>query len=354
MENTKSFGQNLADTARICWTTVQLVWKASPVLLVAVLLLFVVQSGLAPLQLALSRAVIDSLAALAGRATALDPIVTRVPLAVWVALTLVVVALGQLIAPVIAMLQSRTGDRLTGYVSEQVMLAANRWQGLERFEDPRFADDLHRSREAATRSIDLVYFGAIVALAMLTALSLSITLVGLHPLIPLLLILATLPQMASSFAYEWFISGHLYDSTPQTRRMQESLETLLLPRPAKDVRLYALFPFFRQRYETIFAQAIRPLAQERWRAIRPMSLAGTLAACACGAVYLYVIWLVAHSQLSVGALALYGGAATLLQAELLRLSYFTGLFPIHLGFLPSLLRVIEAPPDLLVAPHPRP
>ena len=70
MENTKSFGQNLADTARICWTTLQLVWKASPVLLVAVLLLFVVQSGLAPLQLALSRAVIDRLAALAGHATA--------------------------------------------------------------------------------------------------------------------------------------------------------------------------------------------------------------------------------------------------------------------------------------------
>ena len=350
----KSFGQGLAGTARTCWTTVKLAWKAAPVLLVGVLLLFGVESLLPPLQLALSQAVIDSLAAPVGRTAALDPLVTHVPLAVWIALTIAVVALGQLIAALIAILQSQASDRLTGYVSEQVMLAANRWQGLERFEDPRFADDLHRAREAATRSIDLVYFGAIVALALLTALSLSITLVGLHPLIPFLLILATLPQMARSFAYEWFISGHLYDSTPQTRRLQESLETLLSPRPAKDVRLYALFPFFRQRYETIFAQAIRPLAQERRRAIRPMSLAGTLAACACGAVYLYVIWLVAHGQLSVGALALYGGAATLLQAQLLRLSYFTGLFPIHLGFLPSLLRVIEAPPDLPVADHPRP
>ncbi|HEX9133909.1 MAG TPA: hypothetical protein VF844_16580, partial [Ktedonobacteraceae bacterium] len=257
----KSFGQGLAGTARTCWTTVKLAWKAAPVLLVGVLLLFGVESLLPPLQLALSQAVIDSLSAPVGRTAALDPLVTHVPLAVWIALTIAVVAPGQLIAPLIAMLQSQAGDRLTGYVTEQVMQAANRWQGLERFEDPSFADDLHRAREAATRSIDLVYFGAIVALALLTALSLSITLVGLHPLIPLLLILATLPQMARSFAYEWFISGHLYDSTPQTRRMQESLETLLSPSPAKDVRLYALFPFFRQRYETIFAQAIRPLAQ---------------------------------------------------------------------------------------------
>ena len=354
MENTKSFGQNLADTARICWTTLQLVWKASPVLLVAVLLLFVVQSGLAPLQLALSRAVIDRLAALAGHATALDPIVTRVPLAVWVALTLVVVALGQLIAPVIAMLQSRTGDRLAGYVTEQVMLAANRWQGLERFEDPGFADDLHRAREATSRSVDLIYFGAIVALALLTALSLSITLAGLHPLVPLLLILATLPQMARSFEYEWSRGFNIYVATPQTRRMEDSRDMLLRPEPAKDIRLYALFPFFRQRYETMLAQSLASFAQSRWHMVRSMSLAGTLAACASGSVYLYVIWLVVHSQLSVGALALYGGAATLLQAQMLSLSFFAGLLPIHLNFLPSLLRIIEAPPDLLIAQKPGP
>src|SRR5260370_39455881 len=59
----KSFGQGLVDTARICWTTVKLAWKAAPVLLVGVLLLFGVESGLAPLQLALTRAVIDRLAA---------------------------------------------------------------------------------------------------------------------------------------------------------------------------------------------------------------------------------------------------------------------------------------------------
>jgi len=349
-----SFGQGLAGTARTCWTTVKLAWKAAPTLLVGVLVLFGVESVLASLQLALSRAVIDKLAAPLGRTAALDPLVTHVPLAAWIVLTLAVVTLGQLVAPLTALLQSRASDRLTGYVTEQVMQAANRWQGLERFEDPGFADDLKRAREAANRGVDLAYFGAIVALALLTALGLSITLGGLNPLVPVLLILATLPQMARAFAYDWFIGGHLYDSTPQTRRLQESREMLLSPEPAKDVRLYALFPFFRQRYETNFARSIKPLAQERQRMIRPMLLAGTLTASACGGVYLYVIWLVAHGQLSVGALALYGGAATLLQAELLRLSYFTGLFPIHLGFLPGLLRVIEAPPDLQVAPHPKP
>jgi ATP-binding cassette subfamily B protein len=333
---------------------VKLAWKAAPLLLVALLLLLGVEALVPLLLLASSRAVIDKLAAPVGRSAALDPLVTHVPLSAWIALTLAVVALGQLVVPLTALLQSRASDLLTGYVTERVMQAANRWQGLERFEDPEFADDLKRAREAANRGADLVYFGAIIASALLTAAGLSITLAQLHPLVPLLLLLATLPQMARAFAYDWFIGGHLYGSTPQTRRMQESLEMQLLPEPAKDVRLYGLFSFFRERYETIFAQMIRPLAQERQRMIRPMWLAGTLTASACGAVYLSVTWLVAHGQLSVGALALYGGAATLLQAELLRVSYFSGLFPIHLGFLPSLLRVIEAPPDLPVAAHPRP
>src|SRR5260370_2349459 len=136
--------------------------------------------------------------------------------------------------------------------------------------------------------------------------------------------------------------------------MEDSRDMLLRAEPAKDVRLYALFPFFRRRYETMLAQSMASLAQNRWYMVRPLSIAGALAACPYGSVYLYVIWLVVHGQLSVGALALFGGAATLLQAQMLSLSFFAGLLPIHLNFLPSLLRVIEAPPDLPAAQHPRP
>jgi len=173
-----SFGQQLVATARLCWTTMQLAWKAIPVLLVSMLLLFGIQAGLLPLQLALSRAVIDGLTALAGHIAAPDPTVHDVPLAVWIALTLAIVSLGQLLAPLIAALQSRASDRLTGYLTEQVMLAANRWQGLERFEDPSFADDLHGAHEFATRSgLSMIDYGSRIVLALLTAISLSF----LHP-----------------------------------------------------------------------------------------------------------------------------------------------------------------------------
>src|SRR5215471_18442696 len=78
-----SFGHKLVGTARLCWTTLQLAWKAIPVLLVSVLLLFGIQAALLPLQLALSQAVIDRLTALAGYSVAPGPTVHDVPLAVW-------------------------------------------------------------------------------------------------------------------------------------------------------------------------------------------------------------------------------------------------------------------------------
>src|SRR5258708_17466009 len=81
-----SFGQGLASTARICWMTVKLAWKACPVLLVAVLVLFGVESALAPLQLPVTRAVVDSLAASVGRTPARDT-VRHVPLVVCIVLT---------------------------------------------------------------------------------------------------------------------------------------------------------------------------------------------------------------------------------------------------------------------------
>src|SRR2546423_12732212 len=50
--------------------------------------------------------------------------------------------------------------------------------------------------------------------------------------------------------------------------------------------------------------------------IRGVALAGTLSAAAMGLVYVYTVWLAVQGHLSVGDVVLYGGAVTLLQAEL--------------------------------------
>ena len=345
--DSKPFMQQFTEARRLLWLAVQLVWRASPRLLVGILLLLMLQALLLPLQLALSRAVIDRAAFDLGLFTDLDSIAIQLPLLAWIGLAAAALALGQLIQPFSTTFQSLAGDRLTGYVAEQLIRAANRWQGLARFEDPGFADDLQRARQSAARgALDLMVFGGRAAVELFTAIGLALALLGLHPLVPLLLIMATLPQMKRQWEYGRRTDSHLYAQTAETRRLEYSREVLLTPETAKDVHLYGLGSFFRRYYDTIFAGAIESLNQLRRPLAVNVALASMLATVASSAVYIYVVWLVAQGARTVGDLALYGVAATLLQMNLLGLGGEIGFLPLVLGFLPSLFRVLEAPPDL--------
>lgn len=351
----KRFQARIRESCRLASLAMRLTWRASPRLVLNILLLLLLQAFFTPLQLILSKAVINRAADDLGFSSAHDAVAAQFPLGVWIALAAVSLAVGQLIQPFVSSFQSLAGDRLTGYVTEQLILAANRWQGLERFEDPIFADDLQRARDRAGRgSLDLLIFMARAGVSLFTAATLALVLLGLHPLVALVLVVATVPQMALYWEYRNRTGKHLYMQTPETRRLQYSRDQLLTPESAKDIRLYEMGAFFREHYETTFEQTMGTLDRLRHRLMVPVALASIVAAVASAAVYIGLVWFVAHGQRTIGDLVLYGGAATMLQANLLTLGFDLGFLPLALSFLPSLFRVLEAPPDLPRAPRPRP
>ena len=343
----KPFMQQYQETRRLLWLAVLLVWRASSRLLAGFILLLMLQALLVPLQLALTRVVIDRAAFDLGLLATLDAAAALLPLLLWIGLAAAVLALGQLIQPFSSTFQSLAADRLTGYVTEQIIRAANRLQGLAPFEDPVFADDLQRARKRAPRgALNLIIYVGRAAIELFTAGGLALVLFALHPLVPFLLILASLPQMKRQWAYSERTIGHLYIQTAESRRLEYSREVLLAPEAAKDIHLYAVGPFFRRRYDSIFASTTESLNQMRKPLAVRVSLAAILATVASSAVYVYVAWLILQGDRTVGDLALYGGAATVLQMNLIALGTEIGLLPSVLGFLPSLFRILEAPPDL--------
>ena len=212
--------QQLQETARILRLAVRLVWRSSPRLLVGFIMLMMLQALLVPLQLALTRLVIDRAAFNLGLLQNLDSAAVLLPLPVWIGLAAAVLALGQLVQPFSSTFQGLAADRLTGYVTEQIIRAANRLQGLARFEDPDFADDLQRARKRSTRgSLDLTIYVGRAAIELFTAGGRALVLFALHPLVPFLLILATLPQMKRQWEYSERTISHLYIQTPETRRL---------------------------------------------------------------------------------------------------------------------------------------
>ena len=339
----RSFRRQLQEGSRLAALAVRLAWRAGALFVVGIVALLVVQAALSPLQLVLTRAVIDRAAVDLGLLAEAGAFVARLPLGAWIVLAVVAVAVGQLIQPFSTTLQSQAGDRLTGYVTEQLIRAANRWHGLARFEDPALADDLARSRRNASESgLELTTNGAQAVLVVFTASGLVLVLAGLHPLLPLVLVLATLPQVARQWNFEDRMGSHLYAQTEKTRQLLYMRDVTLRPALAKDVHLYALGPFFTQRYADIVARTMNLLNQARRGLAPPMALASALAALATGAVYGYVVWLVATGQGTPGDLALYGGAAALLQQQVRELGLNISYLPRALNFLPAFYRVLES------------
>ena len=281
----------LPETARLCGMALRLVWHASPRLTVVIVALLTLQAALAPLQLILARVLLDRTAHDMGVTTGHDALALLWPLPVWFALVAATVVVSQLVQPVALTVRSLVGDHLTAYVTEQIIRAANRWQGLARFEDPAFADDLPRARGQAARSgLDLLMFGAGTALLLVSACGLALALLALHPLIPVLFLLAAVPQMTRQWTYTQQTGGHVYDYTAQGRRLAYAREVLLTPEPAKDVRLYDLGPYFRNQYDALFARTVGTVTALRRRLVIPLVLASVLAAGAPGAVYVYIVW----------------------------------------------------------------
>ncbi|MFL5803986.1 MAG: ABC transporter ATP-binding protein [Roseiflexaceae bacterium] len=352
----KPFAQQIQTTLKLLRLAVQLIWAASPRLLVAVLLLLAVQAAIAPLQLALSKAVLDRLAFDLRLAANVDPLVAALPLSAWIIFAAASVAISSLFQPFSATFQTIIGDRLTANVAEQIMLAANRWQGIARFEDPTFADDLARARNWTDRfGLELLLAVANLIIALLMAIGVVIVLARLSLLAPALLLLAAIPQMARRWDFVRRTRGYLYIQTPKARQLEYSRAVMLNTEPAKDVRLYGLGPFFRQRYDTLFDETIGEVNHMRRRSVGPMAFANALATAAAGVIYVYLVWLIMQRQYTLGDLVLYGGAATVLQAQLINVGFSIGFLPVAFGLdLPGLFRILDAPPDLPLAPNPRP
>ena len=358
-----AFRRQVQEALPLVRLSLRLVWWASPGLTAGIAVIVVLQALIAPLQLVLIRATIDRAAldlgvaqaaartAAATSHTSFGPTVTALPLGTWLALTAAALAVGYLLQPVSAALQSMVGDRVTGIVTDRLMVAANRWPGLARFEDPEFADDLDRaSKRVGPGGLMLLLVGGQLTVTLVTGVSAVLLLARLHPLLPVALVTAMAPQAVRERAYHVRISGLLYNQTADAARLNYARTILLTPEAGKDVRLFGLGPFFGSRYAAIFGRIVAEIDALRRPLAGWVTATAGLSGAAAGAVYFLVVWRIARGELTLGDLALYGGAATLLRSTMTGVTNSLVRVVENFRFLPSLWRVLDAPPDLALPP----
>lgn len=273
----------LGEDAQLAGLALRLAWHASPGMLVALVVLLGVQAALAPVQLALTSGLINAAARQLGAGSAVAD--AGLPLWAWIGMLAAAFALGQLIQPLSRTFQSLVGDRVVGHVTGELIRATNRWQGLARFEDPSFADDLDRAGKYAARSgLEIVTYGARTLLLLCTAVGLAGVLAGLHPLAPAVVIMASVPAVARTYEFRMNTGSKIYAQTPDARMLGYFRSAMISPEQAKDVRLYGLGWYFRSRYDDVFERTVGDLDRTRWQLTWPMSGTAALAAAASGAV----------------------------------------------------------------------
>jgi ATP-binding cassette subfamily B protein len=145
-----------------------------------------------------------------------------------------------------------------------------------------------------------VVYGSRTVLSLFTAVGLAIVLVGLHPLAPLLVVAAAIPNLRHQYEFVNRTGSHMYTQTPEARRLEYFRDVSLDPDPAKDVRLFGLGPFFRRRYDESFDRTTVELQRLRRRLTPRVVLATALSATAVGAVYVFLVRQVARGDATVG------------------------------------------------------
>ncbi len=280
----------------------KIVWEAGP-RVVASGIVFRIVAALVPLAvLAVSRRIIDSIVEVIKNHSHVSP-------GFWwlVALEFGLALLGTVLARLCDYCDGLLADRFTRHVSIRVMEHASRLD-LSSYEDPEFYNKLERARHQATDRIGMVQaFGRLLQ-GVITAITLSVSILAFSPWLLLLLIAGVVPAFIGESHFA-FLGYSLNMRLTPTRRQLDYLRDLGASKEsAKELKLFGLSGHLSGRYsqlaDDVYVQNISLLK----RRLRAGSLFGLLSTAAYYSAYAYVIFQTISGGLSVGTMVFLAGA----------------------------------------------
>ena len=274
----------------------------------AYLVLLAVLSLLPVLQVWLTKLLLDAIAAgVGGDQEAVGGAVT---LAVVYALTLVVPA-G--LRPIQMALTGWLQDRSTVEMDRRQMAAGARLVDLYRIERPAFQDEVTMVRRGSVMALVLLQVLQGVVGAALTLVGLLILLGRLHPLLPLALVVVSLPHLFAEMRIGNLQYQAMKNQSRPAREMDYCARVTTEPAAAKEVRVFGLGDFFWQRFRERFAVALAEVNRIRLAGLSFSTVFSGLYALALAGGFWYVVAQARAGQLTLGDIVLYLGAVQQVQ-----------------------------------------
>jgi ATP-binding cassette subfamily B protein len=254
-------------------------------------------------------------------------------------------------------LDSLLADKYTRHVSIQVMRHASNLD-LTAYEDPVFYDRLERARVQATDRLGMIQSIGRLIQQVITAASLSVSILLFSPWLLLLLIAGILPAFLGESHFAFLGYARNFRQTP-LRRELDYLRVLGGSREAaKELKLFGLKDFLIGRFtrlsDQIYVENV-DLARRRLVAGSFLSMIGTAG---YYSAYVYVIWRTIAGALSIGTLTFLTGAIVQASANIQQVFSTLSSIADQALFLTDLLAffamkpTIRSKPNALPAPRP--
>jgi ATP-binding cassette subfamily B protein len=303
-------------------------------------------TGLIPVAAAwLLRAILDDLASH-------DPGTDLMPLILAMA---VAGGVGGVLPNLTQYLSARSARAFQRHASLELFTSVTRLAGLRTLEDPGFQNELSMAQQAGRSGPGTILGNGIgIASSGLTLAGFLITLIVLSPLLAGIVVLATIPEMLAELGIARRRANLVAGLSHAERRQYFYADLLSSHAAAKEIRLFGLGPFFRNR----MLDELRTIHRENERVDRRelviYSLLGTLTAVVTGLALWWAVSQAARGALTVGDVSLLVAALLAVSSGLAMIINNTAMtYQAVLSFR-AYQQVVNREPDLAVPAAPAP
>ena len=323
----------------------RIVWQSGP-LVVSLGLVFRLISSLIPLAaLWITKLIIDGIVYAVSSHQPVQPLLWWL-----VAAEFAIAIFGSILGRTIDYLDALLADKYSRHISIQVMKHAAELD-LMAYEDPVFYDRLERARVQATDRLGMIQSIGRLVQQVITAASLSVSILLFSPWLLLLLIAGIVPAFLGESHFAFLGYAKNFRQTP-VRRELDYLRVLGGSREAaKELKLFGLKDFLIGRFTRLSDQIYREnvdLARRRLIAGSFLSVIGTAG---YYSAYVYVIWWTVTGSLTIGTLTFLTGAIVQASGNIQQIFSSLSSIADQALFLTDLLAFFEMQPTIRSKPH---
>ncbi len=298
------------------WYIIGLVWETSPLILIAMCLLCVVDGLLPVIGSYITRDLMNGISAYItnGALDRSEPVNdifgVLAPIMVLLVMQMVYMFAKRVLTRVNSMVTSIAGELVVNHIKLKIIGKA-KTVDQRSYDDPAFYERLENAnREAGMRPIHILSATFNVISGVISVVSFIVVLATLNPIAPLVIILASVPGAIVNYYFRNKNFKYIRRHSNDRRRMQYYSSIMTNKDHAKEIKILGLGDTFTEKYNAAFRGYYKGLKKIIVRECLMQLAVSLIYVLASGALFVYVAYKVVFGTGLIGDYSLYTGALT--------------------------------------------